>query len=259
MEQSEGESEDPRRTNPLGPPSQVALAYQNQLVQARLGIASSLYLALRAKHAPTALHCLRVALGCSSWGLSLGLQEEERDDWEVAALLHDIGKIGVPDRILSKPQRLDREEMSSIDRHRDIGEEILLTCCASPEVLSIIRYASAWYDGSRTGFDCHGENLPLGARAIAIVDAFDSMTTDQVYRRAMLRERALAELFTCAGTQFDPELVESFCGLLTGDQVQLTSDLSERWLNELCAERSNALWGHTSRAGVIYVPFDVGL
>jgi HD-GYP domain-containing protein (c-di-GMP phosphodiesterase class II) len=82
------------------------LRLENQLVQVRLGVASSLFAALRAKHAPTAHHSLRVALGCSAWGAMLGLSESERDELEVAALLHDVGKIGVPDEILLKPARL---------------------------------------------------------------------------------------------------------------------------------------------------------
>ena len=252
LDQPPADDGDPRRTNPLEASSKVSLEYQDQLVRARLGMASSLYVALRAKHAPTAFHSLRVAFGCSSWALQLDLQEPTRDEWEVAALLHDIGKIGVPDRILSKPQRLDREEMATMNRHRVLGEQILASCCVSQEVLAIVRYAPAWYDGSRTGFDRCGLELPLGARAISILDAFDAMTTDQVYRRAMSRERAIAELFACAGTQFDPELVERFCALLTTDQAKLTTDLSHRWLNELSADQSNALWNCHSASGLAW-------
>src|SRR4051812_25784636 len=76
---------------------------EDQLIEARLGIGGSLFKALRAKHAPTAAHSLRVAIGCSAWGLALGLPDEERDTLEVAALLHDIGKLGVPDVVLLKP------------------------------------------------------------------------------------------------------------------------------------------------------------
>ncbi len=215
---------------------------QNQLIQVRLGLASALFVALRAKHAPTAAHCLRVALGSSSWGLNLDLDNHQRDELEVAALLHDIGKIGVPDHILTKPARLNREEVATIDRHREIGQQILLSCCASQNVLSIVKYAPAWWDGSRTGFDCKGADLPQGARVISIIDAYDAMTNDQVYRRAMSRERAVAELFACAGTQFDPTLVEQFCDLLASDRVKLSAQLSRRWLNDLDPEQSNAFW-----------------
>src|SRR5690606_17837687 len=126
------------------------------------------------------------------------------------ALLHDIGKIGVPDHILSKASKLNEEEVAAMEKHRFYGLEILRQCCASPELLAIVRYAPAWYDGSKPGFDRAGEDLPLGARMVAVLDAFDAMTTDRVYRRALSRERALAELFACAGTQFDLRLVKNF-------------------------------------------------
>src|SRR5690349_15290291 len=85
------------------PTQACSAAFENHLVEVRLGMASSLFTALKHKHAPTAAHSLRVALGCSSWAFALGLAAEERDELEVAALLHDIGKIGAPDRLLLKP------------------------------------------------------------------------------------------------------------------------------------------------------------
>ncbi len=216
--------------------------YQNQLVQVRLGLASSLFAALRAKHGPTASHCLRVALGCSSWSQIMELAPAIRDQIEVAALLHDIGKIGVPDHVLLKPGKLTREEAATINRHRLIGEQILLSCCASAEVLDIVKYTPAWFDGSKPGFDRSGESLPLGARIVSILDAFDAMTTDQVYRRAMSRERAMAELFRWSGTQFDGLLVEQFCDLLVSERIKMTSDIARRWLHELSGDSSDAFW-----------------
>jgi len=232
----------------LMPPSAVELKYQNQLVQVRLGLASSLFAALRARDAATAAHCLRVALGCSTWGPLLDLPDHQRDELEVAALLHDIGKIGVPDQVLLKPDALTHDERAALDQRRAIGEQILLSCCASQEVLSIVKYAPAWYDGSRRGFDRRGPNLPIGARAVAILDAFDAMTTPQVYRRAMSREWATAELFACAGTQFDPVLVEQFCDLLSTNQISLNPEISRRWLQELSFDRSNQLWQWSNRS-----------
>jgi diguanylate cyclase (GGDEF)-like protein/PAS domain S-box-containing protein len=224
------------------PSSSVERKYQNQLVQARLGLASSLFAALRARNAATAAHCLRVALGCSSWGRLLNLENPQRDELEVAALLHDIGKIGIPDRVLLKPDSLTREERATLDQRRVIGEQILLSCCVSQEVLSIVKYAPAWYDGTRPGFDRRGQHLPLGARVVSILDAYDAMTTQQVYRRAMSRDWATAELFACAGTQFDPTLVEQFCDSLSASQVSLSPEISRRWLRELSFDRSNNLW-----------------
>ncbi len=225
---------------PTGNPSESESP--NQLIQVRLGMASSLYVALQAKHAPTAQHCLRVALGCSSWSLGLKLSDQQRDEIEVAALLHDIGKIGVPDHVLLKPGKLTVEEAKLIDRYRLIGKQILLSCCASQGVLEIVKYAAAWYNGSKLGFDRQGESLPLGARMVSILDAYDSMTTNQVYRQAVSRERATAELFEFAGTQFDPALVEQYCDLLATDEIRLSPKMARRWLHELTPDASNNLW-----------------
>ncbi|MEO8496343.1 MAG: diguanylate cyclase [Planctomycetota bacterium] len=216
--------------------------HESQLALARLGMASSLFVALRAKHRPTAEHCLRVALGASSWAMAMNLPEATRDDIEVAALLHDVGKVGVPDHVLSKPGKLSGEELLLMERHRQLGCEIISGCCASTNVLDIVQYSPGWYDGTKHGFDRQGEQLPLGARIIAIVDAFDAMTTDHVYRRAMSRERAVAELFTYSGSQFDPQLVKRFCDLISQDKVQFTETVARRWLQQISVQASNRYW-----------------
>jgi len=223
------------------------LALENKLVQVRLGTASSLFAALRAKHAPTAHHSLRVALHSSAWAASLGLSDDDHDLLEVAALLHDIGKIGVPDSILLKPAQLTSDEYQLIERHRLIGVDILRSCCTSVSVLQIVEHAGAWFDGSREGQQVSGELLPLGARILAIVDAFDSMTSDQVYRRALARERALAELFSHAGRQFDPRLVQEFCNYINADPMKLQSVVARHWLKDLQgAEGDGQLWQLTT-------------
>jgi diguanylate cyclase (GGDEF)-like protein/PAS domain S-box-containing protein len=214
--------------------------YENRLAEVRLGLASSLFLSLRAKHGPTAAHCLRVALGCSAWSFALEFEEQQRDELEVAALLHDVGKIGVPDTILLKPGKLLGDEATLMNRHRLAGLDILRTCCTAPGILEIVRHAPAWYDGSRRDYPMAGNNLPLGARILAIVDAYDSMTTDQVYRRALSRERALAELYGGAGTQFDPDLIKVFS--LLHDSPQLQEKVSQRWLHGLDPRASHRLW-----------------
>jgi diguanylate cyclase (GGDEF)-like protein/PAS domain S-box-containing protein len=219
------------------------LALENKLVQVRLGIASSLFSALRAKHAPTAHHSLRVALSCSAWGAMLGLSDTDRDDLEVASLLHDVGKIGVPDPILLKPAPLTADEYHVVERHRQVGADILASCCSSDTVIQIVQNAGAWFDGSRESQEFSGEALPLGSRMVTIVDAFDAMTTDQVYRRALSRERALAELFENAGTQFDPRLVQEFCAYINADPVKLQSVVARRWLKNLqTSEGDGSMW-----------------
>jgi diguanylate cyclase (GGDEF)-like protein/PAS domain S-box-containing protein len=224
-----------------GEPLDLA-TFENQLIQVRLGLASSLFAALRAKHAPTAAHSVRVALGCSAWAGMLEQTDIQRDELEIAALLHDVGKIGVPDEILLKTTKLNADEFAQVERHRHIGGDILRACCTSDAVLNIVEHAGAWFDGSREGYDARGESLPLGARMVAIVDAFDAMTSDQVYRRAMSRERALAELFDFAGTQFDPRLVQEFCSFVSSDQVRLQAGVARRWLKDLLPEATEGFW-----------------
>jgi diguanylate cyclase (GGDEF)-like protein/PAS domain S-box-containing protein len=218
------------------------VTFENQLVQVRLGLASSLFAALRAKHAPTAAHSVRVALSCSAWAASLGHSESQRDELEVAALLHDVGKIGVPDEILHKTSKLTADEFAQVERHRHVGSDILRACCTSNTVLDVIEHAGAWFNGSREGYELSGEDLPLGARMVSIVDAFDAMTSEQVYRRAMSRERALAELFEFAGTQFDPGLVQEFNSFIASDQVKLQAVVARRWLKDLAPGAAEGFW-----------------
>jgi HD-GYP domain-containing protein (c-di-GMP phosphodiesterase class II) len=218
---------------------------ENRLAQVRLGLASSLFTALRLRDTATAAHSVRVALRCSAWSLALELPEEERDSIEVAALLHDIGKIGVPDGVLLKPAALSAEERAIMDRHRQFGIEILESCCARADVLSIVRHVPDWFNGSRARLPGHDGSLPLGARLLTIVDAFDSMTTPQVYRPAMSRDQAVKELCDYAGIQFDPQLVGHFAQLQTTDQQRLHVDVARRWLKELSADpRYGGWWRH---------------
>jgi diguanylate cyclase (GGDEF)-like protein/PAS domain S-box-containing protein len=222
-------------------PSPAAQANENRLIQVRLGVASGLYAALRSKHAASANHSLRVALGCSSWATALAMPEEDRDIIEVAALVHDVGKISVPDSVLLKPGKLTGEEIRIMEQQRMRGLEILSVCCANQGVLDAVRYAAAWFDG-RTGLDKVAEQIPVAARMLSIVDAYDAMVTDHVYRRAMSRDRAMAELFENAGSQFDPRLVKNFCELLSKDQVSLGKDVARRWLKDLSPDASASFW-----------------
>ena len=224
-----------------------AARQENQLAQVRLGMASSLFTALRCKHAPTAAHSMRVALGCSAWTLAMELSGDERDQIEAAALLHDVGKIGVPDHLLQKPGKLTADETAVMDHHHQLGLDIL-GCCAPQDLLDAVRYAPAWYDGSTPGIAVAGQDLPLGARVIAIVDAFDAMTTDHVYRRALSRERALMELYEYAGHQFDPDLVRTFAELHEQNHLDLDAKVSQRWLESLAPELANQQWRLSSPA-----------
>lgn len=215
---------------------------QNRLAIVRLGMASSLLLALRTKHGPTAAHSLRVGMICSSWSVLMNLGGKEQDELEVGALLHDIGKIGVPDHILQKSGELSAEEAVAASRSREYAREILTVCCASREVLNIIWYAGARYDGRDRAFDRCREQLPLGARMVAIVDAFDSMTTDHLHRRGLTRKQAVHELLQRADTQFDPNLVRQFDYYLRSNHEKLNGLVARRWLEDLKPSCTQPFW-----------------
>jgi len=214
----------------------------NQLVQVRLGVASSLFAALQCKHPPTASHSLRVALTCSAWAVHQGLDRAERDHIEIAGLLHDVGMIGTPDSILLKPLPLSEDEAAVVARSRQMSLEILRRSCSVPEVLEIVGHVTAWYDGSVDAFERAGDELPRGARMIAIAEAFDAMTTDHVYRPAMSQERAMNELFECSGSQFDPALVQDFAEFHRSDQRSMQAVVASRWLQALDPEMVNSSW-----------------
>jgi diguanylate cyclase (GGDEF)-like protein len=227
-------------TGPSAPPAM--LESENELAQVRLGIAASLFVALRCKHSPVASHALRVGLMSSAWASEMGLPDKQRDAIEVAALLHDVGMIGVPDRILMKPGPLDADELRAIGQSHQMSLEILRGACADEETLDLVEHVGAWYDGSRGRHRFSGEKIPLGARLITIAEAFDSMTTDQVFRPARSIEWATVELFEFAGTQFDPQLVKRFAEFCMGNQTVARQNVSNRWLHSLDPEAANSHW-----------------
>ena len=220
------------------------------LVQSRLGVGAGLFAALRCKSPPAAAHALRVAMCCSAWAEHMGLSASQREALEIAALLHDVGLIGVPDEVLLKPGPLEPQERVLIDAARIHTVEILRASCFLPEVLEIVQYAGAWYDGSRSGYDRRGQELPLGARMLTIVEAFDAMTTEQVYRSAMSRERAMAELFRCSGAQFDPALVEQFALFAELGLSTIRQAVAGRWLETLDYATSSRIWGFHGNLGL---------
>jgi len=139
-------------------------------------------------------------------GLAPHLVEQVRD----AAQLHDIGKIAIPDAILSKPGPLDAEEWTFMRRHTIIGERIVGAAPALAEVAVLVRATHERHDGDGYPDGLRGDAIPIGARIISVCDAFDAMTSDRSYRVAMTPQDALAELRRSAGTQFDPRVVEAF-------------------------------------------------
>jgi len=141
----------------------------------------------------------------------LGLDGAELEDVVRAAELHDIGKTAIPDAILYKPGRLDSEEWRFMRRHAIIGEKILSAAPALAQTAKLVRSTHERPDGNGYPDGLRGEEIPLGSRIIFVCDAFDAMTSQRPYQSQRSTAEALAELRRCAGTQFDPDVVEAFC------------------------------------------------
>jgi putative two-component system response regulator len=166
--------------------------------------------AVEARDAYTGGHLERVTVYAVAAGAALGLGEDELRDLVVCGLLHDIGKIGVPDHILRKPGELTEEEKSVMRRHPLIGAAIVERSAflrsAAPGVL---HHHERW-DGRGYPFGLTGAEISLAGRVLAVVDAFDAMVTTRPYRGARAVEEAREELERCSGSQFDPEVVAAF-------------------------------------------------
>jgi diguanylate cyclase (GGDEF)-like protein len=141
----------------------------------------------------------------------LGLTDEEIAQVRHAAELHDVGKVAVPERILEKPGPLDAEEWSFIRKHTLIGERIIAAAPALAVVARLVRSSHERWDGDGYPDRLAGQDIPLGSRIVAVADAFDAMTAHRPYGEPREPHAALAELRRCAGTQFDPVVVEAFC------------------------------------------------
>ena len=143
----------------------------------------------------------------------LQLPDAEIDRLRIAALLHDVGKVAVPQEILEKPSALTSGEWRAVVQHPRIGQVILEQAAALKDAVPIILHHHERFAGHGYPYGLRANEIPLGARIVAVADAYDAMTNDRPYKRAMTHEAAIAELRRHAGTQFDPELVESFCDL----------------------------------------------
>jgi diguanylate cyclase (GGDEF)-like protein len=144
---------------------------------------------------------------------NLDLPPPEVDRIRVAALLHDVGKVAVPQEILDKPAALTSAEWRTVVQHPRIGQVILEQAAALKDAVPIILHHHERFSGHGYPFGLRGNEIPLGARIVSIADAYDAMTHDRPYKRAMSHDKAIMELRRHAGTQFDPELVALFCDL----------------------------------------------
>jgi putative nucleotidyltransferase with HDIG domain len=171
-----------------------------------LGVLSS---AMGARDAYTASHEDSVAELAVRVADRMGLSRHEQETVRYAALLHDIGKIAVPDRILGKPGKLDEEEWAVMRTHTVVGADLLKRVPFFAAVHPLVRSSHERWDAAGYPDGLRSTAIPLGARIVAACDALHAMTSDRPYRRASSEEEALSELRRCAGTHFDPEVVEA--------------------------------------------------
>jgi response regulator RpfG family c-di-GMP phosphodiesterase len=166
--------------------------------------------ALETRDFETHGHSERVVTFSLRLGYELSLDKEILRDLELGALLHDIGKIGVPDAVLRKPAKLNEEEWNKMKLHPIHGQKILRNIPFLEGAARIVAQHHEKWDGTGYPIGLRGEDIEIGARIFSVVDAFDAMVSDRVYRKGCSYEDALAELERCSGTQFDPLIVEAF-------------------------------------------------
>ena len=151
----------------------------------------------------------------------MGFSESQCENLRKAALLHDIGKIGIPDRILNKPARLTDEEYAIMKTHVTHGAEILKDFTMVEHVVEGALYHHEKYDGTGYMSGLKGTEIPLYGRIIGVADAFDAMTQNRVYRKKLDMDYVLGELERCKGTQFDPEIADIMLRLVRDGKIRL--------------------------------------
>lgn len=183
---------------------------EEELKGAQTGTICALSLLLDLKDLKTGLHATRLAEWAVRVAERMGLPQDELRQVEVASLLHDVGKIGVPDSILLKPGPLTAEEFGVVRRHSEYGWSILNTVPGLEGTSLLVLHHHERYDGQGYPSGLSGDAIPLGARIVSVVDTFDAMLSNRPYRSGFPAEEVFELLEPQAGAQFDPEILTSF-------------------------------------------------
>ena len=205
--------------------NQIALVIENGRLTAQtriqsLNTISVLANVIDAKDTYTRGHSEKVMRYSLLIAGALGLPEKEKEIIQYASLLHDIGKIGVDIGVLKKAGPLDKKEWEQIHAHPQIGAEIVDNTGLLGELVPVILHHHERYEGG--GYpspERKTKNIPIGARILAVADAFEAMTSDRPYRKSLSMQEAKEELKKCSGTQFDPEVVDVFITILEGKNI----------------------------------------
>lgn len=196
----------------------------HQRQSTRSAIVQTVMRMLEARDYITEGHAERLQEIVAAMGHLLGFTPDKISDLRLFAQFHDIGKVGIPDRILLKPGQLTLEEITEMQRHSEIGHRIAQS---APDLIPIADWVlkhHEWWNGRGYPLELAGEEIPLECRILSIADAYDAMTSDRPYRQALSHADAVQELKVCAGTQFDPAIVELFISLY-GESAQKRSIL----------------------------------
>jgi diguanylate cyclase (GGDEF)-like protein len=186
---------------------------------ARLRAAASLARAADARDVYSGSHSERVAQLASRLAGRLGLPREDVELTQLAASVHDVGKLALPEDLLHKRDPLTASDWATLRQHAQIGFRMLESLGAAPVADSVLHHHERW-DGAGYPDNLAGDEIPIGARIIFVADAYDAMTSDRVYRPSRSEDEALAEIVACAGTQFDPSVVEALSEELETERVE---------------------------------------
>jgi HD-GYP domain-containing protein (c-di-GMP phosphodiesterase class II) len=154
----------------------------------------------------------------------LNMPEEFIYFLEFAALMHDIGKIAVDEQILRKPGKLSAEEFEQVKKHPEIGYDILQRVSMLAPVAPMVLYHQEWYDGHGYPEGLSGEEIPLGARIVAVLDAWSAMTSPRPWRKALTTDESVKEIMKGSGTQFDPKVVQAFLTVVERQGMALEAE-----------------------------------
>ena len=187
-----------------------------ELRTAYVNTVRALVAAVDAKDSYTRGHSERVGVYSSRIARELGCKNEFIERIYLAGLLHDIGKIGIPDAIITKPTKLEPEEYELMKRHPEIGAGILESVSFLADIVPCVRHHHEWYDGSDRGYPdrLSGETIPFPSRIILVADTVEAMSSDRPYRKGMPLERVIEEIHKFSGTQFDPVAADAFLAII---------------------------------------------
>ncbi len=206
--------------------SQAAIAIENarlfeSLEEIYIEVITAMASAIDARDTYTHGHSQRVTEYAVAIAEEMGLSLAEVEIIRNASILHDVGKIGIKEDILKKPGRLTEEERREMEYHPFIGTKILQSVKLLEPVMPLVYHHHERFDGTGYPDGLRGEEIPLGARIISVADAFESMTSDRPYRKALPLDEAISELRYGSGRQFDPRIVEVFLGLAEGGKIEV--------------------------------------